>query len=722
MITFVTSFLHGANPKRSYDEYKRHFDSIVATGIPIVLFLDKRSSWTFPTNVHVFRVVSLEDTWVGQTIPNTCILPTNRSQSDTFEYLAIMNAKTEWLYNATLENPFQTEWFAWIDFGLAHVFKNPVETLLRLKYLQPPCYPCLRTAGIWEQRNVSLDSVHWRFAGGFLLAHISKIPNLHNAVRSKLTSIQPAMTWEVNIWAMVEKDGLDFGWFPADHNDSIVPDTNSNIEVLSTDTEFCEPAGRQHYRLLAQLASQFHGKTLIDIGTHRGMSALALSYNTANTVLSFDILAKLGRPQRDNIHYFVEDVLSGEGQAKWKDTILASPLIFLDIDPHEGTREYVFYEWLRDNDYKGTVVCDDIWYFKEMRDNFWYKIPTEHKLDVTDRGHWSGTGILRFDLPPKPASNWTVVTAYFDLTKMTDASQSIQSRPLQHYLQSAIPTLTLDQNLVIFCEPENVDTILALRPERLRKKTKCIPMSFEEFPLTQYRTRILENRKERPSSDDRNTASYYLLCMARYAMLKQSIQENPFGSTHFAWLNICIERMGWKNLAQLDKVFKLNRDKFSTCYIDYQPRENYLENVLRNGKCSMCSGFFTGNAYYMKQFCERIEKKFVECLEKGYGHADEQLYSLVYFDDPSIFNVYYGDYTEMITNYEYIRDCPQKPLYLLIKHSYDCGEYSTCLYGCEALWRSWKLGYTNLSEQDVQPLIWYYTKCLQHLKLPRKLE
>ncbi len=717
MITFVTSFLHGTNPKRGYDEYKRYFDLIVSTGVPIILFLDKQSTWSFPSNVHVYRTC-LDDAWVGQTIADDRTTPLTRSPTDTLEYLKIMNTKTEWLYRASIDNPFQTQWFAWIDFGLAHVFQTPTETLLRLKRLHPPCYPCVRTAGIWGQSDVHVDSVHWRFAGGFLLAHVSKIESLHNAVMSKLVSIQPSMTWEVNIWAMIENDGFDFGWFPSDHNDSIVPNTNPAIESLSNDPEFCEPEGRQHYRLLAQLSLQFHGKTLIDIGTHRGMSALALSYNAANRVVSFDITDKTGRPYRPNVEYHTEDILTGEGQTKWKDIILSSPLICLDIDPHEGTREYEFYKWLRDNNYKGTVVCDDIWYFKEMRDNFWYKIPSEHKLDVTDRGHCSGTGILRFDLPPKPSSNWTVVTAYFDLTKMPDASPSIQSRPLQHYLQSAIPTVTLDQNLVIFCEPENVDTILALRPERLRHKTKCIPISFEDFPLTQYRGRILENRKQRPSLDDRNTASYYLLCMARYAMLKQVIRENPFGSTHFAWLNICIERMGWKNLTQLDRVFQINRDKFSTCYIDYQRRENYLENVMRYGRCSMCSGFFTGNTYYMKQFCDRIETKFMQCLEKGYGHADEQLYSLVYFDDPSIFDVYYGDYTEMITNYEYIRDCPQKPLHLLIKHSCEAGDFRTSLTACEALWHSWKKGYAILHDADLSMLIWYYQHCLRKLNLP----
>lgn len=316
-------------------------------------------------------------------------------------------------------------------------------------------------------------------------------------------------------------------------------------------------------------------------------------------------------------------------------------------------------------------------------------------------------------------TNWTVVTAYFDLTKMPDASRDINARPVSHYLKSAMATMTLNQNLVVFCEPDTVEILRALRPVWLLPKTKFIPMSFEDFPLTKYRDQILENRKKMPDFDNRNTASYYLLCMARYAMLKQVIAENPFGSTHFAWLNICIERMGPKNVEQLPRVFEINRDKFSTCYIDYQRKENYLENVMRWGRCSMCSGFFTGNAHYMKTFCDRIEQTFLDCLEKGYGHADEQLYSLVYFDDPSIFDVYYGDYTEMVTNYEWIRDRPQQPLYLLIKHSYEAGDIQTCLKGCLTLWRSWKKGYAKLSELEVTHLIWYYEHCLPS---PRELE
>jgi hypothetical protein len=44
-----------------------------------------------------------------------------------------------------------------------------------------------------------------------------------------------------------------------------------------------------------------------------------------------------------NIEFHHENLFDSEVQVKWKDTILKSAFIFLDIDPHDGKLELEFY-------------------------------------------------------------------------------------------------------------------------------------------------------------------------------------------------------------------------------------------------------------------------------------------------------------------------------------------------------------------------------------------
>jgi hypothetical protein len=440
-----------------------------------------------------------------------------------------------------------------------------------------------------------------------------------------------------------------------------------------------------------------------------GSSALALSYNPSNTVYTFDVLSKVTNPiirAKPNIVYSLDNLFEPAGQAAWEAKILSAPFIFMDVDPHNGYMELAMYNYLKRIGYKGFMVCDDIWYFKEMRDNFWCKIPYSERYDITHLGHWSGTGIISFNpeikFPKTDTSNWTLVTAYFDLTKCPDASDEIKARDSSHYFSHAASTMAAPYNLVVYCEADSVERLKALRPAHLESKTRFVVSTFDSLSFEKkgetfadYRAKIIDNRSKKPYAfDNRNTASYYLFCMSRYLMLKEVIEENPFGSTHFAWINMCIERMGYKNLVHLDEALSVKRDKFSTCYIDYIPEElvRNTAEYFTHGRCSMCSGFFTGNAEYMYKVCNKIEDKFLEYLEAGYGHADEQLYSPVYFENKELFEHYYGDYQQMITNYRHIYEAPEPPIYNFVRNSYAAGNREKCKEACDFILRSIQLG------------------------------
>ena len=224
MITFVTAFIHRDGAKHTPNAYLAHFMRLANTGIPIVLFLDRISQWkSFPKNVKIIDI-SLSETWVGENVPDDVVLPVCRSSTDTREYMMIMNAKTEFVLRASQVNPFHTEWFAWIDFGIGHVFRDPDVTFERIRTFVPPTTPRVLVAGIWNHIPDSLfDRVCWRYAGGFFLAHVEYISKFNECVQSSILRNLPRFAWEVNMWADVERNGLPIQWFECDHNDTIIP-------------------------------------------------------------------------------------------------------------------------------------------------------------------------------------------------------------------------------------------------------------------------------------------------------------------------------------------------------------------------------------------------------------------------------------------------------------------------------------------------------------------
>ena len=147
-------------------------------------------------------------------------------------------------------------------------------------------------------------------------------------------------------------------------------------------------SGKEHYRLLMYISTLYNNEVIFDVGTNKCMSALALSYNKSNKIKSFDIVKLFPEnPNVDNVEYILGD--------STKDSDLENcNFIFLDVD-HDGLYENIFYDHLKSINWKGILVLDDIHLNNPMKD-FWNRIE-EKKYDITNIGHWSGTGLVIFE-------------------------------------------------------------------------------------------------------------------------------------------------------------------------------------------------------------------------------------------------------------------------------------------------------------------------------------
>jgi len=169
----------------------------------------------------------------------------------------------------------------------------------------------------------------------------------------------------------------------------------------------------RYYVILAHLSTYFSDSVLIDLGTHTGESAAALSYNKSNIVYTYDIEHQAAAAQRveeeKNIRYIIGNCINDDwsGFAGFpgvepktdKEIFLSSELIFLDIDPHNGIQEDKVLNFLIDNNWKGVMVCDDIGMGLEegkqnahppMRD--WWQSINLPKYNISSNYYASGTG------------------------------------------------------------------------------------------------------------------------------------------------------------------------------------------------------------------------------------------------------------------------------------------------------------------------------------------
>jgi len=135
----------------------------------------------------------------------------------------------------------------------------------------------------------------------------------------------------------------------------------------------------------------------VELGTRAGTGTLALSHNQTNKVITYDIKDFVkGRISRPNIEFRIENILTSDEKMK---ILLGAELVFLDVDPHNSVQEQVVSNYLINNNYKGTLLCDDISIPKKYPEmiRWWNSIPIT-KYDLTEIGYKShGLGLVDFN-------------------------------------------------------------------------------------------------------------------------------------------------------------------------------------------------------------------------------------------------------------------------------------------------------------------------------------
>ena len=146
-------------------------------------------------------------------------------------------------------------------------------------------------------------------------------------------------------------------------------------------------------------------KTVVEIGTFRGLSALAMKQflPSAGKIVTFDVVPwdsladTCLRPEDfgdDRLQQQIGDLSDAAVFELNRSLIQQTEMMFVD-GPRDGVFERKFLRQLETIDFEQPLllVLDDIRFWNMLA--LWHDI-ARPKLDLTSFGHWSGTGLVEW--------------------------------------------------------------------------------------------------------------------------------------------------------------------------------------------------------------------------------------------------------------------------------------------------------------------------------------
>jgi predicted O-methyltransferase YrrM len=182
-----------------------------------------------------------------------------------------------------------------------------------------------------------------------------------------------------------------------------LPDLSRRIDADSNDFTRVWPG--EHYRLLAALVKLLQPERVLEIGTFRGLSALALKkfLPSGGKIVTFDVVPWESlsdtclRPQDfadDRLRQQIGDLSDAAVFELHRSLIQQTELLFVD-GPKDGVFERKLLQQLESVVFHKPLllVIDDIRFWNMLA--IWQDI-ARPKLDLTSFGHWSGTGLVEW--------------------------------------------------------------------------------------------------------------------------------------------------------------------------------------------------------------------------------------------------------------------------------------------------------------------------------------
>lgn len=247
-------------------------------------------------------------------------------------------------------------------------------------------------------------------------------------------------------------------------------------------------------------------------------------------------------------------------------------------------------------------------------------------------------------------TNVTIVTCFYDIRSMENNSGNV--RNVDTYFEKGKFVLNLPYNLIIFTEEKYREKFINLRKDNLNK-TLIICQPLDETYFWKYNADIIRLQNTYIISNInkiKDTPLYIILTYNKFDFIEKAIHVNPFDSNRFLWLDFGITHVSTSpelihnwiyNIPEKVKIMEI------AAYGHVNTKE-YFKKVHHNH----AAGLFSGSKSYLLNFVGAFKNMICETINDDWYQLDEAIISMVTGKYPSLFELYYGDYKDIICNYD----------------------------------------------------------------------
>lgn len=270
----------------------------------------------------------------------------------------------------------------------------------------------------------------------------------------------------------------------------------------------------------------------------------------------------------------------------------------------------------------------------------------------------------------------TLVTGLFDLTIREPNS----FRLIEEYLKLGQNLLSIPHNLIIFGDAHLVQEAWAFRCKlNLASKTFIYILALENSPYYKYLPDITAKFKTsgQPAyyTPTKESPLYLIIGWTRFWMLKQLATLNPFKSSAMLWVDYGIFHLynnadnnsnnaianntniktGLQHLCRRIISCPKNKLKFVVLKHDNESTFSNLTEYYSTRRWNVAAGLFSGSWNDMIWLGQEINKQIIQCMAGSYPGLEEMMLNIIYVKNRSRFEVYYGDYHQILCNHDRYR-------------------------------------------------------------------